>query len=161
MVVTMDIGDNADIHPKNKQEVGLRLANLAMAGTYRKPGIRCAGPVFRQWKKMGSLVRVSFSNAEDGLTSNGDQIRSFTLAGSDGIFHEATARIDGSAVVLASDLVKEPQMIRFAFTDTSDVNLFNRAGLPAAPFRTDSIPLLIRPLSLTTENDPLNDERTI
>ncbi len=159
MVVTMDIGDNADIHPKNKQEVGLRLANLAMAETYGKSGIRCSGPVFSQWKKEGSQVRVYFDNAEDGLICKGDQIKSFTLAGNDGIFHEATARIDGSAVMLGCDIVEDPQMIRFAFTDTSAVNLFNRAGLPAAPFRTDTIPQMIRPLWLTTEKSPLHDGR--
>ena len=159
MVVTMDIGDNADIHPKNKQDVGLRLANLAMAKTYGKSDIRCTGPVFSQWKKEGNQVRVSFDNAEDGLISNGEQIKSFTLAGNDGIFHEATARIEGSAVLLGSNLVRDPQMIRFAFTDTSTVNLFNRAGLPAAPFRTDAIPQMIRPLLLTTENSLLYNGR--
>ncbi len=159
MVVTMDIGDNADIHPKNKQDVGWRLAKLAMAKTYGKPGIPCTGPVFSHWKKEGSRVRVYFDNAEDGLISKGDQVHAFTLAGNDGIFHEATARTEGNAVTLGSVLVNDPQMIRFAFTDTSTVNLFNRAGLPAAPFRTDTIPLLIRPLKLTTEKNPLSDGR--
>jgi sialate O-acetylesterase len=159
MVVTMDIGDNADIHPKNKQDVGLRLAKLAMSKTYGKSGIQCTGPVFSQWKNEGGQVRVYFNNAADGLISNGDRIKSFTLAGNDGIFHEATARIDGSTVLLGNNLVKDPLMIRFAFTDTSTVNLFNRAGLPAAPFRTDTIPLLIRPLRLTTEKPPIADGR--
>jgi sialate O-acetylesterase len=159
MVVTMDIGDNADIHPKNKQEVGQRLANLALANTYGQSGIRCSGPVFSQWKKEGSEVRVYFDNAADGLISKGDRIKSFTLAGSDGIFHEATARIDGSTVLLGNTFVNDPLMIRYAFTDTSTVNLFNRAGLPAAPFRTDTIPLLIRPVRLTTGKTPLSDGR--
>jgi sialate O-acetylesterase len=159
MVVTMDIGDNADIHPKNKQDVGLRLANSALAKTYGKPGIRCNGPIFSHWKKEGSQARVSFDNAEDGLTCKGNQVRSFTLAGSDGLFHEASARIDGSTVVLGCNLVHDPQMIRFAFTDTSEVNLFNRAGLPAAPFRTDTMPLLIRPVQITTEKSPSSGGR--
>jgi sialate O-acetylesterase len=152
MAVTMDIGDTADIHPKNKQDVGLRLALLAMSHTYKRNDLAFSGPVFRRWDREGANAKVYFDHAEDGLICKGDQILSFELAGGNGVFYPSDAQIVGNTVLLRSNKVSDPKDIRFAFTDISSVNLFNKSGLPAAPFRTDSTPLLIRPLKITTEN---------
>ncbi len=144
MAVTMDMGDIRDIHPKNKQDVGLRLALLALHDTYGMKEKACSGPIFNGWKAEGSDALIGFDHADEGLMVKGDRLRSFTMAGSDGVFHEADARIEGNRVRLRSPRVPDPVHIRFAFADTAAVNLFNLAGLPAAPFRTDSIPLIIR-----------------
>ena len=133
MVVTMDIGDPKDIHPKNKQEVGRRLSLWALAKCYGRSGLECSGPLFESMQVDGKAIRVRFSHGA-GLTSKDGPPRLFEVAGADGKFYEATAAIDGETVVTSSPKVKEPKEARFAFTDSGAVNLFNGAGLPASPF---------------------------
>jgi sialate O-acetylesterase len=137
MVVTLDIGDEADIHPTNKQEVGRRLALWARARTYGEPSLAHEGPTLRRVRIEGSLARVRFAHAEGLGTSDGEAPRGFTLAGSDGRHEPAMARIDGDEIVLSSEKVPAPAAVRYAFVDTLRANLCNAAGLPAAPFRTD------------------------
>ncbi len=138
MVVTMDIGNLQDIHPKNKQEVGRRLALHALAKDYGRPVV-FSGPQFARSVVEDGKVRLMFQYAERGLLTNNDQSPShFEVAGSDQVFHPATARIDGQTVVVSSPKVPSPQAVRYAFESHAMPNLVNQAGLPASSFRTDS-----------------------
>ncbi len=141
MAVTTDIGDIRDIHPKNKQEVGRRLALWALAKTYGKD-VAYSGPLYDSCKVEGDKVRIKFKHAEDGLVAKGGKLTHFTIAGKDEKFVPAEAAIDGQTVVVSSDKVKEPVAVRFGWEDTAEPNLFNKAGLPASPFRTDTFKMI-------------------
>ena len=136
MAVTMDIGDPRDIHPKEKQEVGRRLALLALAGTYGRAGLVASGPVWRGLAVEDGRLRLAFDHAAGGLVARGE-LTAFTVAGADGVFRPARAAIDGESVLVWSDEVPEPRAARFAWGAADASNLFNRAGLPASSFRTD------------------------
>jgi sialate O-acetylesterase len=142
LAVTIDIGARDDIHPTNKQEVGRRLALLALARAYGQP-VDHAGPVYagHNVEKDGRL-RVRFRHAE-GLTAAGprsERLYGFEIAGRDRRFVAAEAKVDGEAVVLSAATVPAPVAARYGWSDDPLCNLANRAGLPAAPFRTDSWP---------------------
>jgi sialate O-acetylesterase len=138
MAVTLDIGNLTDIHPKNKQEVGRRLALWALARDYGRE-IPCSGPVFRQATFDGAAVQVAFDSADGGLATIDNQPPSnFTLAGEDQVFHPAAATIAGNVVILSAAAVPEPKAARYAFTSDAQPNLINQAGLPASSFRTDA-----------------------
>lgn len=137
MAVTMDIGDAGDIHPTNKQEVGRRLALLALARTYGRKELECCGPIFAKATVEGGAIRVAFTHAA-GLAARGGAPAQFALAGKDGAFQPAEARLEGETVVLSSSKVKEPLFVRYAWCEDCGTNLFNAAGLPAVPFRTDA-----------------------
>lgn len=139
MAVTIDIGDPADIHPTNKQEVGRRLALHAMAGAY---GARVyqSGPVYTEMQVEGDAIRVGFLNAWKGLEAKDGTLSSFEIAGEDRKFYPAVARIDGDTVVVRSDAVPKPVAVRYAWQNSPVASLFNGTGLPAAPFRTDDWP---------------------
>lgn len=141
MVVTTDIGDVNDIHPTNKQEVGRRLALWALAKTYGKDVIY-SGPLFREAKIEGNKVRVYFDHVDGGLVVKGNELTHFQVAGADGEFRPAKAVIDGETVVVWSEEVPQPVGVRFGWSDDAEPNLFNAAGLPASPFRTDNFPLV-------------------
>jgi len=136
MAVTMDVGDVRDIHPLDKQTVGHRLALLALARTYGRSTLECAGPTFAQATREGGAIRVAFTHAS-GLVARGGAPAHFTLAGKDGRFEPAEARIDGEAIVLTCAALPEPLYVRYAWCEECQTNLFNSAGLPAVPFRTD------------------------
>lgn len=137
MAVTVDIGDIKDIHPKNKQEVGRRLALWALAKVYGKDVVY-SGPIYKSMQIEGRTIRIAFDHAAGGLkTRDGKEPSDFTIAGEDQKFHPAKAVIDGSTVVVSSDAVAKPVAVRFAWRDTAEPNLCNQAGLPASPFRTD------------------------
>jgi len=138
MVVTSDIGNVDDIHPKNKQEVSRRLLLWALAKTYGKKGITFSGPLYRSMKVRGEAIRIYLDHVDGGLVAHGDTLREFTVAGEDRKFHEAAARIDGGSVLVSSPEVPNPVAVRFGYTNTSEPNLFNKRGLPASPFRTDN-----------------------
>ncbi len=138
MAVTMDVGDPADIHPRDKRTVGERLAALALAGTYGR-AVPCRGPTFRSLSVEGGAARLLFDGAE-GLTSRGAPPASFELAGADRVFHPAEARIEGEAILLASPEVPEPAAVRFAWRAADASNVWNGAGLPLSSFRTDRWP---------------------
>lgn len=138
MVVTTDIGNPNDIHPRNKQDVGYRLSGLALNNLYSKKNV-CNSPSFKSIEIKESKVIVSFKDIADGLiATNGDDVKGFEIAAIDGVFYSAKAYIDNDAVVLSSQKVSSPVAVRFGWVgDASDNNLFNSAGLPAIPFRTD------------------------
>ncbi len=137
MAVAIDIGDEKDVHPRNKLDVGKRLARLALTGTYGKPGVPC-GPIFRDASVQGSRIRVHFDHIDGGLVARNGPLRGFAIAAADGRFAFADAVIDGDSVVVSSPSVSSPAFVRYAWSDNPvDANLFNADGLPAAPFRTD------------------------
>lgn len=137
MVVISDISNLRDIHPANKQDVGKRLALWALAKTYGKEGIVYSGPIYRGMKIEGANVRVEFDYVGGGLASrDGKPLTWFELAGEDKIWHEATAEIDGNAVVVSSPAVPKPVAVRFGWSMLAEPNLMNKEGLPAAQFRS-------------------------
>ncbi len=138
MLVISDLVDNVkDIHPRNKLDVGKRLANYALAETYKQSIGEYKSPAFESMKVEKDKARLTFSNAAAGLKSTGKTPVKFMIAGDDKKFVEATAKIEGSTIVLSSKLVKSPVAARFCFDDTLMPDVFSAEGLPLAPFRTD------------------------
>lgn len=141
MAVTTDIGNAKDIHPRNKQDVGKRLAWVALHHTYGKQ-VAFSGPVYQSMKVTGNEVVVSFTH-EEGLSTRGqaDRLAGFEIAGDDRQFYRANARIQGKQVILSAPEVVMPIAVRYAWADDAGAaNLFNQSGLPAVPFRTDTWP---------------------
>jgi sialate O-acetylesterase len=137
MAVTIDIGEQKFVHPKDKQDVGDRLSRIALANVYGKP-IEYSGPAYQSMSVEGSAVRVHFTHLGGGLVAKGGDLQTFVIAGSDGNFVPATAKIDGDSVVVSSPDVPSPANVRYAWMNwPAGCNLYNAAGLPAAPFRTD------------------------
>lgn len=139
MAVTMDIGNPRDIHPNDKQEVGRRLARWALVKEYGKRGIAWSGPLYTGMTIEGGAIRLHFDHAE-GLKAKGGSPSHFTIAGRDGKFTPARARIDGRTVIVSSPRVPSPLAVRYAWGPADEPNLFNGAGLPASSFRTDDLP---------------------
>ncbi len=150
MAITIDIGEADDIHPKNKQDVGKRLAQLALVNDYNQPGV-ASGPVYKKHVVEGNKIRISFDNVGQGLMIgrkkglepvqevSGGRLNWFSIAGEDKNFFQAEAIIDGETVVVSSPSVPRPVAVRYGFTSNPvDCNLYNRNGLPASPFRTDN-----------------------
>ncbi len=138
MVVTTDIGELDNNHPKNKQDVGKRLALWALAKTYGVKDIVCSGPFFRSQKIENDRIRIFFDFIGSGLIKRGEKLTHFEIAGPDKKFYKAIAYIDDSTIVVHSDNVRTPVAVRFGWSITSVPNLFNGEELPAAPFRTDN-----------------------
>jgi sialate O-acetylesterase len=134
--VAIDIGEANNVHPRNKQEVGRRLALIAKAKVYSIP-VDCSGPVLDRIEKEGSSIRVRFSFAGEGLTASDKPLQSFEVAGDDRVFHPASAVIRGGSILVQSAAVKRPVAVRYAWRNAPEANLYNGAGLPAAPFRSD------------------------
>lgn len=141
MAVINDIGERDDIHPKNKQDVGKRLALNAMKIVYGKDLVY-SGPQFREMKKEGNAVSLTFEHVGKGLTVGKDKygyLKGFEVAGEDRKFHWAKAEISGDKVVVWADEVPDPVAVRYGWADDNiEANLFNSEGLPAIPFRTDN-----------------------
>jgi len=138
--VIIDIGEANDIHPKNKQDVGYRLALAAEKIAYGKD-IVYSGPVYQSMKTEGNKIILSFANAGSGLLSKDKYgyLKSFTIAGEDQKFVWAKAFIDGDKVVVYSDEIAHPVAVRYAWGDNlDDANLYNKEEIPASPFRTDT-----------------------
>ena len=137
MAVTTDITNLDDIHPRNKQDVGKRLALWALANTYGQGELVYSGPLYKSMTVEGDKIRIEFDHLGGGLKSRDDKPLSwFTIAGSDGNFVEAKAVIDGKSVLVSSDKVAEPTAVRFGWSELAEPNLMNAEGLPAGPFRT-------------------------
>lgn len=137
MAVISDVGNVADIHPRNKKEVGRRLALWALAQTYGKQLVY-SGPIYKSAKIEGDKIRIAFDSVGGGLASrDGKPLTHFMIAGEDQKFHPATAAIEGRTVVVRNDAVPEPVAVRFAWHEEAEPNLMNQEGLPASPFRTD------------------------
>ena len=133
MAVTIDIGDPNDIHPKNKQDVGLRLSLAARAITYGEK-IEWSGPLYRQITQEEHALRVWFDHA-NGLMAKGATVTGFEVAGADGKYSAADAKIDGTSVVVSSTAVPAPVSVRYGWAPNPNCNLFNKEGLPASPFQ--------------------------
>jgi len=138
MAVTLDIGNPEDIHPKNKLDVGKRLAYCALAKSYGKENIVYSGPIYKSMKIEENKIRVSFDHIGSGLICQGDELTHFTISENDKMFHPANAVIDGNKILVSSLEVKYPKAVRFAFANADEPNLFNKEGLPASTFRTDN-----------------------
>jgi len=136
MTVITDHGDAEDIHPTQKEPVGQRLALAARALAYGE-SIEYSGPLFKDFKIDASKVVISFTHQDKGLVSKDGPLKGFTIAGADKQFVPAQAEIVGETVVVSSPQVLAPTAVRYGWTNVPDVNLFNTAGLPASPFRTD------------------------
>jgi sialate O-acetylesterase len=140
MAVTIDIGVPDNVHPPDKQTVGARLALAARALAYGE-NVEYSGPLFRQATPGVDGVRVWFDHAAHGLVAKGDALQGFEIAGDDGRFVTAAARIDGETVVVSNPQVADPKYVRYGWANAPVVNLFNSEGLPASPFTTeDEIP---------------------
>jgi sialate O-acetylesterase len=149
MAVAIDVGDVVGeeylIHPRNKQAVGRRLALAAEAIAYRRD-VLYSGPIYRSMKVKDGKARLTFDHADGGLVAKDEKgelrsdgpLNTFTIAGADGKFVPAQARIEGKAVVVWADAVEKPKAVRYAFASNPvGCNLYNKAGLPASPFRSD------------------------
>jgi sialate O-acetylesterase len=138
MAVTIDIGESQNIHPRNKLDVGRRLSLVALRTAYSKPVI-ASGPKYTSMSIEGAVVRVRFTANAGGMhTTDGEPPRGFIIAGSDHVWHRANARIEGSTVVVSSADVAAPVAVRYGWANDPGVTLVNFAGLPAAPFRSDT-----------------------
>ena len=137
LVVALNTTDGFDLHPKNKLEIGRRTALQARRLVYGER-IVASGPIFKDAKVEGSTMRVTFDTGGDKLTNLASGgVRGFALAGEDGVYHFANAMIDGNSVVVHLDEVPAPKTVRYAWGAVPNASLFNKSGLPAAPFRTD------------------------
>lgn len=137
MAVTIDIGEAGNIHPKNKQEAGRRLAMWALGDVYGHKGA-VSGPLFAGQKIKSGQIVISFAHAGGGLVAKNGALEGFLIAGSDKRWVPAVAKIAGSTVVISSPEVKQPVAVRYAWANNPRCNLYNGAGLPASPFRTDN-----------------------
>jgi len=138
MAVILDIGNPTDIHPRNKIDVGHRLALLARAKTYGETALEFSGPTIDHVEIAKETIRAHWLHAAGLRTRDGaPAVKGFELAGADGVYHPAEAKIDGSTIIVSTSLVTEPRFVRYAWADNPATNLENAAGLPAAPFRTD------------------------
>jgi sialate O-acetylesterase len=134
--VAVDLGDARDMRPRGKQEVGRRLALIAKAEVYSIP-VDYSGPVYRGLDAEGASLRVRFRFADDGLTAADRPLQSFEVAGADRVFYPAKAAIEADSVIVRSSAVAHPVAVRYAWKNAPEANLYNGAGLPAAPFRSD------------------------
>lgn len=132
----IDLGEPDDIHPRNKQEVGRRLALLARNRVYDIVSDD-TGPTFAGATRDGAGLRVRFTSAENGLLARGKPVQSLELAAADRVFHPASGKIDGNTLLVTAPAVKEPVAVRYAWKNWPEANLYNGAGLPAVPFRSD------------------------
>jgi sialate O-acetylesterase len=145
MAVTIDLGEPGNMHPKNKQDIGHRLALIANAKLYNKSE-PFSGPLFKSAQIQGAVVRVDFTGVNGKLLAKGGgELQGFEICGDDQQFHPATARIEGQTLTVASTDVPNPVAIRYAWTNNPEsANLTDDSGLPASPFRSDSYPIHTR-----------------
>lgn len=144
MAVITDVGDKDDIHPSKKAPVGERLALAARRVAYGERIVH-AGPTYNSIFVDGDKIKVSFDNVGAGLEARDGKLTGFSIAGDDGRFFWANAEIEGKRVVVSSPLVPNPAAVRYGWADYPVVNLWNKNGLPASPFRTDKFPLTTQP----------------
>jgi sialate O-acetylesterase len=150
MAVIIDVGEANDIHPRNKQDVGWRLAQYALHQTYGKTELVPCGPLYRSSKVEGNSIRITFDHVGGGLIvglkegleptkeAKDGQLQRFAIAGADKNWHWAESTIDGDTIVVKSPEVPEPLAVRYAYSmNPVGANLYNKEGFPASPFRTD------------------------
>jgi sialate O-acetylesterase len=139
MAITTDIGNPADIHPKNKQDVGKRLASIALHDVYQQPG-ESNGPMYQSMKVEGNKIEITFTHTGTGwlVKDKYGYIKGFEIAGADKQFHYAKAMTQGDKIVVYSEGIPQPVAVRYNWVDdATEGNLFNKEQFPAAPFRTD------------------------
>jgi sialate O-acetylesterase len=139
LVVTTDLGESGDIHPRNKQDVGKRLSLAALRTAYGAD-VFSNGPIYRSMKVDGKQVTINFEASKCGLVCPSGKLNGFAVAGKDRKFVPADAQIKGNTVVVWNDAVSKPAAVRYAWSDDPHANLYNSEGLPAIPFRTDDWP---------------------
>jgi sialate O-acetylesterase len=140
IAVTIDIGNADDIHPKDKQDVGKRLALVALNRTYGDR-VEYSGPEYAGMKRDGAAIRLRFTHTDGQLVAKGgDKLEGFAIAGADKKFVWADARIEGDSIIVSSSQVPDPVAVRYAWSINPVCNLYNKADLPASPFRTDDWP---------------------
>ena len=138
MAVISDVGHVQDIHPRNKQDVGKRLALWALAKDYGQEDLVHSGPLYKSMAIEGSKIRLRFDHTGSGLASRDKKpLDWFLIAGENGRFVKAQAEIDGNTIVVSSDAIAKPTAARFAWHQEAVPNLINKEGLPAGPFRTN------------------------
>jgi sialate O-acetylesterase len=137
MVVTLDVGDSLDIHPRDKKTVGERLALWALSQTYNIPGITCSGPIYKSMTLEGNTIKIYFDHTGSGLVSRNNKLSLFEISGEDGVFVNADAQIYDNTIVVSSEKVKHPVAARYAWKNYMVPDLFNKEGLPASSFRTN------------------------
>lgn len=142
MAVTLDVGDAKDIHPTNKQDVGMRLAMWALGTIYHRKGPQACGPLYESHQVDGGKVTIRFRYAADGMQVPNGLVKGFAIAGADRQWHRAEAKIEGDHIVVQSGAVPAPEAVRYAWGENPVANLFGMNGLPASPFRTDDWPLV-------------------
>jgi len=147
MAVTIDVGDPLDLHPKNKRDVGDRLALAARGVVYKEEGLVFSGPIYESMRVDGDKVRLSFRHVGSGLVAkDGKPLGQFAIAGKDRKFVWAQAKIEGKSVVVWSEKVPQPVAVRYAWANNPQgCNLYNKEELPASPFRTDDWPIVSEP----------------
>jgi len=155
MAVAIDVGEWNDLHPLDKEDVGRRLALAARKVAYGETALVASGPIYRSMQREGDVVRVQFASVGSGLVvKGGGVLNGFVIAGPDKKFVPARATIRGNEVVVQSDQAPHPVAVRYAWADNPEgANLYNREGLPASPFRTDTMGPVAAPVHLTAEQD--------
>jgi sialate O-acetylesterase len=138
--VIIDIGEAGDIHPRNKQDVGKRLALAALKVAYGKQDVVYSGPTLKDAKFEDGKAVLTFDNVGGGLQAKGGELKGFAVAGEDRVFKWAKAEVQGDKVIVSSPEVPHPVAVRYAWADNPEANLYNAEGLPASPFRTDEFP---------------------
>jgi sialate O-acetylesterase len=139
LAVTIDTGDADNIHAKDKQPVGERLALCALANQYRKKVVD-SGPTLKSVDRHPGKIRLHFAHTDGGLVVKGAKLEEFAIAGEDRKWYWADAQIKGKTIIVSSPLVPNPKEVRYAWQSNPAATLFNGAGLPAGPFRTDTWP---------------------
>jgi sialate O-acetylesterase len=134
--VTTDVGNAANIHPTQKEPVGQRLALAARALAYGEK-IEYSGPLYDSMKAKGGKITLNFKHVGGGLIAKDGELKGFTIAGKDKQFVPAQAQIQGSAIIVSAEGVANPKAVRYGWENVPDVNLYNKEGLPASPFRSD------------------------
>ncbi len=143
LAVITDLGDEKDIHPPRKREVGERLALAAKAIAFAQ-NVVYSGPIYEKQTISGDKIILNFKHVGSGLVAKDGDLQGFTIAGEDKKFVNATARIEGDTVVVSSDKVPNPVAVRYGWANFPVVNLWNKEGLPASPFRTDDFPAITK-----------------
>jgi sialate O-acetylesterase len=139
LAVAIDVGEWNDIHPLNKKDVGKRLFLTAEKFAYCNNDIVYSGPIYESMKIEQNKIILKFKHTGSGLTMKGDKLNTFVIAGDDGKFVTANAKIESNKVVVWSDEIKNPVAVRYAWADNPEnANLYNKEGLPASPFKTEN-----------------------
>ncbi len=137
-VITDLVDDTTNIHPQNKHDVGLRLANWALGDAYGKTGLAYKSPLYEKMEQQKGKIVLYFTNTEGGLKTSGGKPTQFFIAGPDKQFVPAEVKLEGNKAIVSAKTVKQPEAVRFSFSNAGMGNVFNGAGLPLNPFRTDN-----------------------